>query len=246
VNLTEIRHRAYARRFGFDYERFDGSYASLDWTRHWDGWTVCGWLLEAGVRWLVWIDADAIIVRDEDLREAVGEGLACDEGIGVVRHPGPPAHWNVGVMVIRNSERVRAFWREVIEWGPGEWPWYQQTICNTLWESPKWADLVRPMPDRYNSTWGVNWVEDAVIRAWHGQPGRQKKLEGMQAYLARRRQAMPLEELYLNRARLDLLREAGMQTIGDVAKKGTGELMSIPGIGRTTVELLRRRIGELV
>ena len=57
---------------------------------------------------------------------------------------------------------------------------------------------------------------------------------------------MGLDELYLSRTRLDLLREAGMRTIRDVELRTNEELLDIPGVGPATVELIRRRIGELV
>jgi len=244
LRLSGGLHEAYAKRHGFDLEVYHGTFAPREWHRYWDGWQVIQWLLNAGARWLVWVDSDALIVGNEDVRTAGGGRRGC--WIGCVRHPGPPAHWNTGVMVIRNGDRVRQFFREVFRRGPGSEPWYQQAIANEMWDEPEWGEILQPLDDRWNSTIDVNWVADAQIRAWHGQPGFRGKMRGMRRWLTAQRKQMGLERLPFTESRLELLRGAGYRTIWDVERTTDAALCGVPGVGPATVDIIRRRVRELV
>lgn len=181
LRLSEGRHRAYAEQHKMRYMRYDGPQGMEGWPPTWHGWVCCLRLLQAGTDWLFWLDADALIVLDEDLRGALGED-APQGRMGMVRHPGPPEHWNTGVMYIRNSARMQAFFMEVLKRGPGRWPWYQQEIANELLGEAAWRDLVVRIEDRWNSTFGVNWAAEPAVVAWHGVPAGQK-LREMEAYV---------------------------------------------------------------
>jgi len=178
LDLTEPLHRAYAERHGLSYMRFDGPYA-VEWTGHWDAiWLLDRLLACAWVDRVFWLDADTLITGDEDLRAALGGRLA------MCRHPGPPPHWNCGVLFLRNGPRMREWIHEIWRRGPGEWPWYQQQIMNDLLAEERWNEMVERLDDRWNSTYRVTAVDEAVIRAWHGVLGPDAKLARMQAHLA--------------------------------------------------------------
>jgi hypothetical protein len=222
LDLSRARHKQYAEEHGFLYQAYQGAYWD-GWSGHWDGWLFCLQMLKLDVEWLCWVDADALIVGDADLREALAPG----KWLGLARHPGPPEHWNVGVMVIRNCPRVIGLFEAVVAAGPGEWPWYQQQILNELLEEGEWDDLVGRIEDRWNCTYGVTDVEDAQIRAWHGQP-LDEKVRRMQAALG---PGADVSELYLSGAVTDLLRQEGLKTLGDVVRAGENGLRRIQGIG---------------
>ena len=177
LDLTEGIHRAYAHRYGMRYVRYDGPFVP-DWTGHWDQIALMRALLGMpDVERVFWVDADAAIVGDEDLREGLGDG-----DLGMARHDGPPEHWNCGVLFVRNSPEVRGFFRAVIEGGPGEFPWYQQTLMNELIDGG-YPVFVHRLHDRWNSTVGFTDVPDPVIMAWHGTPGPVNKLAAMRTGL---------------------------------------------------------------
>lgn len=237
IDLSRNLHKRYALEHELLYQAYAGSFYP-DWTGHWDGWLCCLQMLKLDVDWLIWVDADALIVGNEDLRDALA-GQETEGGrIGLCRHPGPPEHWNVGVMVIRNSPRVVDLFGAVVAEGPGRWPWYQQQILNNLLEEPEWGDLVAPIDDRWNSTYGVTDVHDAVVRAWHGQP-LDKKVGFMRATLGR--EALDVSELHLTRALTDVLREAGVMTLGDVVRAGEAGLLGVRGIGPMTARVAVER-----
>lgn len=165
LDLTETFHRGYAERYGLEYMRVDGPVLP-DWAGFWDSIELFVMLLAQGVDRIFWLDADTLIVGDENIQD----GLS-DASLTMARHPGPPEHWNCGVFFIRNEPGVMDFFGEVLSLGPGQWPWYQQEIMNGLLAMPRWINLVGQMDNRWNST--VIHVEapDPVIMAWHGTPG---------------------------------------------------------------------------
>lgn len=178
LDLTEERHRAYAERHGLCYERFDGTYTSL--TGHWDSIVLMRDILANGeVDWLFWLDADALAIGDTDPRTAV------ETSIGMVRHPGPPEHWNCGVLFLRNGRDVRRWLDEVWARRPGVYPWYQQREMNELLQEPRWGGLVSRLDDRWNSTWEVNESPTPEIVAWHNGRSPGEKLAAMRSYLER-------------------------------------------------------------
>ena len=179
LDLTEARHRAYAERHRMAYVRVDGPVADPSWPGHWDQIRLLLNLLGEGAEAVFWLDADTLIVdEDADLRDGLGDGL-----VRMARHPGPPAHWNCGVLLARNALGVVLFLRATLERGPGEAPWYQQAVMNELLALPRWRHLVSRLDDRWNATFGVSEVARPAVVAWHDGQGPAGKLARMAAYL---------------------------------------------------------------
>lgn len=163
LDLTERRHRLYAARHGMKYMRFDGVIMPT-WHPYWN--PVFLWLMllmQNDVAGVWHIDADALIVGDEDMRYAVEAGR-----VGLFWQTRPQAHWNIGVTFLRNSAQVRSFLRATIARGPGGPPWHCQQIMNDLLTEPEWDGLVQNVDDRWNSIRIYTEVADPQIVAWHG------------------------------------------------------------------------------
>lgn len=167
------RHAEYCARWGFDYR---AEYEPQQTERHpvWDKIVLLRAALEAGYPYVVWLDADALIVDPTtDLR------LALRWDLGMCDHPGPPYHLNAGAIYLRNEPWVRELFQRVWELHR-EHPWQEQQVLNELLEARRWAG-VEVLHARWNSTVGVNEVAAAVVRAWHGPQDPQERLQAMQA-----------------------------------------------------------------
>jgi hypothetical protein len=179
LDLTQTQHQAYAERHGMEYVRVDGAVAPPSWSGHWDQIQLLVNLLNDGAGFVFWLDADTLIVDLEaDLHEGLGEGQ-----LAMTRHPGPPAHWNCGVLLARNTPQVRGFFAQTLALGPGEFPWYQQKVMNHLLARAEWRHLISRLDDRWNATFGVTEVARPAVVAWHDGQGAASKLVRMKAYL---------------------------------------------------------------
>ena len=58
-------------------------------------------------------------------------------------------------------------------------------------------------------------------------------------------QDIAIEEVVASVARGEPLRKMGVRTAGQAAERADAELLAVPGIGKTTVEAIRRRIAAL-
>jgi hypothetical protein len=170
LELVASRHAAYCARHGITYWPVLGE-AQFSRTPHWNKVVLIRHALDMGFDTVAWLDADTLIVRDEeDFRTAIHPHGG---PIALARHP-PGGdgllleHWNTGVMFLRNTPQVREFFRAVWELGPfGENPTYEQARINDLLQ--QFPTLVQRLDDRWNSTEGVNEAPNPIIKAWHGQ-----------------------------------------------------------------------------
>ena len=186
LELVRPRHQAYANKWHFDYLVVIGEVRE-DWLPNHGGWAkveLMRQMLAKGYQYVIWIDADAMIIdMDTDLREG------CPQGLGMVLHHGavtPGPHLNVGVMMIQNSEKVRAFFDEWASRYPGtnEFPWYEQGEANKMAKEPKWQGVVIQIEDKWNSCIAAeNHVDNAVIEGWHGMGDAYMRLQQMQEFI---------------------------------------------------------------
>ena len=128
MRLIYQRHAAYAGAHGFDYWHILGDYAPEfnRWRGGWDKLQLIGDALAKGWEFIAWIDSDAAITGDVDLREALPEGKL----IGACEHYAPwfeasqiPRHFNIGVTYWRNNPITRKFIAEWIASYPGDKRW---------------------------------------------------------------------------------------------------------------------------
>lgn len=186
LDVTAKRHSEYARKHQMTFEAIrgrllGGAYAG------WDKFVVILQALQAGFEHVFWVDADAAVVGEADLRDALMVG-----DLGMVQHPGPPAHFNCGVMLMHNTPEVAEFFTEADLLFPGKAPWWEQEILNSLIETElllgtdDHPGLFERLDDRWNSTAGVNAVADPVIWACHGYGDVLEKAALMRCVLGNR------------------------------------------------------------
>lgn len=168
LELSADRHAAYCDKHRLTYWPVLGD-VQFSRAPHWNKIALVRHALALGFETVVWLDADTLIVRDdEDIRSALNGGGP----LALARHPTPgingtPTHWNSGVMVMRNTARTREFFDAVWQAGPhGEHHWHEQARMLLL--LPKFPDLVQQLDDRWNSTDCLTDVPNPVIKAWHG------------------------------------------------------------------------------
>jgi len=138
-----------------------------DYPGHWDSVPLLLDLVQREDTGMVlWLDADTLIVGDGDPRDVL-RGY----DIAMARHPGPPEHYNCGVLMLQAGEDIAAWLQAVLDRAPGTYPWYQQTIMNDLLTAPEWEGRVKTLPHEWNSTVVLRHPERCIIRAWHGYPG---------------------------------------------------------------------------
>jgi ADP-heptose:LPS heptosyltransferase len=189
LKLTHDLHNAYAVRHGLTYCCVRGPVQS---DRHpfWDKIRLIQMMLATGFEFVVWLDADTLVVRPEiDVRTALRDGPS----IGMCQNPLPwgdqPWHYNAGVIMVRNTGTARWFFDEV--WRAGQvdhHPWHEQAKINELTHKNK--NLVQPLHNKWNCTKGVNTTPRPIIMAWHGQGAGGVKLmaDALAAY--RRKSAL--------------------------------------------------------
>lgn len=166
LDLTEQIHRNFARRYGLTFISHRGAVLP-DWYGTWDSVPLMLDLVQREDTGLVlWLDADTLIVGDADPREILGECL-----IGMSRHPGPPEHYNCGVLFLKACGQVSSLLQRILNNGPGEPTWYQQAIINELLTEPQWSGKIKTLPHEWNSTVVLRHPEQCIIRAWHGSKG---------------------------------------------------------------------------
>lgn len=166
LDLVRDRHQAYADAHGLEYVVHRGAMLP-DWTGHWDAILLMLDLVRRDDTGLIlWLDADTLIVGDADPRlELAGYD------VGMARHPGPPEHYNCGVLMLRAGHDTARWLERVLNSGPGVYPWYQQDFMNAYLAEPEWKGRVVTLPTEWNSTVILGHPERCVIRAWHGYPG---------------------------------------------------------------------------
>ena len=188
LDLVNDRHTTYANKWNIDYMVVRGE-VNLKYLPQTGGWAKLDLIRKAltdGYKYVVWVDADAMIVdMDTDLR------TGCPEGVGVVLHTGPGTpgpHYNVGVMLMQNSEKVKLFFDEWVSRYPGtnQFPWYEQGELWKMSHDPKWQDVVIPIENKWNSCQYANThVDNAVIEGWHGMGNTAQRFDQMKVHLAK-------------------------------------------------------------
>jgi hypothetical protein len=130
--------------------------------------------LEAGYKYVVWLDVDTVIWRrDIDLREA-----CTPDHIGVCWHRIPQLHhWNVGAGYYGNSERVRKFVADWLSHYPTNDGWAEQGVFNKL---ARQSDIVQTISDRWNATLHYSEVPDPVVLGFHGDGDPKQRFLHMQ------------------------------------------------------------------
>lgn len=180
--LTYQRHAAWTVAHKYDYwnfigwpcpERAGGAWDKVYWIRQ---------ALQMHYEFIVWLDTDAAIVKDEDLSACFDNGGL----IGACWHDanGIAPHLNVGVLYVKNDPRTAQFFADWWDSYPGDDRWMEQGSFNDLVASEAYRDIVVRLPNKYNATVGVNEDPDPVVKAWHGVFPFARRLLVMKQYFS--------------------------------------------------------------
>lgn len=186
LDLVKGRHNVYTVKYNMDYLVVRGE-VKAEWLPNHGGWAkleLVRQMLLRGYKYIVWIDADAMIVdMHTDLRDG------CPMGLGMVMHNGagtPGPHLNVGVMLMQNTPRVREFFDEWCSRYPGttEFPWYEQGEAHKMAHDPKWQDVVIQIENKWNACVYANtMVDNPVVIGWHGMGSPAQRTDQMRQYM---------------------------------------------------------------
>lgn len=175
LELTKEHNQKYCDFHGFDYwcEISENKDMPLG-TGAWRKIEMILQALEDGYQYIVWLDTDAMIKDiDTDLRKAIEPGK-----IGACWHRIPQLHhWNVGVLYVHNTEEVTKFIRQWLAAYPAPNDgWYEQGVFNRMGMKSK---IVSTISDKWNATFDVNLVPDAVVLGFHGQGDAKQRTKMM-------------------------------------------------------------------
>lgn len=172
LEITRARHDAYCARYG--YERWT-RLGMQDYIRHpfWEKIRLIIQALRTGYEEIVWLDADCLIARDEDLTGALQPISTMP--IGMVRYDVPyavPAHFNAGAIYLRagtaeqRKDLIRLMEDVWADW-PSIHPWEEQNGLNRALAA-RTHIACQCLDYRWNCIPAVACA-DPVVRAWHGE-----------------------------------------------------------------------------
>jgi len=182
LDAVEARHKDFADHNDLWYAVHRG--ATLpNWSGTWDSIPLMLDLIDhEDARFIFWFDADTLIVGDADPRDQMTGG----ELIAMARHPGPPEHYNCGVVFLRACAQTKALLQRMLDNGPSHYPWFEQNLMNEYLAEDEWAGKVKTLPHTWNSTVVLKHSPDCIVRAWHGYPGGPAaRLKAMQAAISK-------------------------------------------------------------
>ena len=175
LELTRAHNEKYCQKFGFDYRVEIYHDPKYDWLLGaWEKITLIHAAMKANYKYIVWLDADAMIIdTDTDLRKAIEP-----EKIGASWHRIPQLnHWNVGVLYVHNSPETLEFVeRWLASYPPPADGWNEQGVFNRIGRECK---TVVTVSDKWNATIDVNIVPDSVVLGFHGQGNAEQRYNMM-------------------------------------------------------------------
>lgn len=173
LSLTQNLHSEYCERHGIDYWAFFGSPNDIgDRAPNWSRVLLMEQANVAGYEYIIWLDADCLIVGDVDLREGcekIGFNMTRHD-MSIFRDAGHADlydHWNTGAIYYRTSLGSASdlnYWWGTPDEGHG---WADQHSFNLavkdgVIDTPNRIDL------RWNSTLPYFTSPEPVVMAWHG------------------------------------------------------------------------------
>jgi len=166
LDITNERHASYAHRHGMRFVSNRGEVLS-QYPGYWDMIPLLlDYIRRSDTDYVFWLDADTVIRDDADLRDGLN-----GHNVGMTKHPGPPEHYNCGVLFLRACREVTMWLERVLDLAPGIYPWYQQDYMNNYIGMLEMHGMVKAMGNEWNSTVVLDHTQDCHIRAWHGTNG---------------------------------------------------------------------------
>ena len=182
LEMAEERHKEYCTRHGMYYRPVIGN-PLPDIPPEAGNWARIKLIQDAmaeGFDCIYWLDADTLIYdMDADLCGAIVENKigACWQRIPQF----PQGHWNIGALYIHNTEETRKF---ITDWlssyPPPNDGWLEQGVFNRMGRQGR---TVVTVSDRWNATFDVSMVPDAVVLGFHGQGDTEYRINMMRQAL---------------------------------------------------------------
>lgn len=198
LRFAEPHHQAYCDRHKTEYVAAYGEAILAPVANkhpYWEKVALLNMALSEGYEYVIWLDADCLIVDPEvDLREAC-------TGVGATYHDlmqhgfAPPAydHFNCGAVYLRNTPETRQF---VMDWwntSDEDHPWHDQHSFNQVAAKGLHYCKVDRLEHKWNSTAPYFTSANPVVRAWHGLGSVKSRLQEMQKALGEQTEKLLME-----------------------------------------------------
>lgn len=173
------RTEAWAKRHAMDYV-FSNQRVYADRKPHWEKPLLVLNLLNEMKETdeLMWVDTDTIVMREDVSPKGV---LLEDSDIGFCADKAETP-FNTGVFIARPNNRVKKFFKDVIDCGPMSNIRYhdQARICERMSHHPDMKVQMLPLEWNYAgcTDWARTGCTDPIIQAFHGWP-RDKAIKKM-------------------------------------------------------------------
>ena len=175
LSLVHQHHQQYAKHWGADYY-VEPPRSHHDRAPHWYRIDLILRMLKKKYDQVVWLDTDCVIVDTTiSLFDISGFGIACCECFD---SPTIERHLNTGFLVVNKCPDTLKFlrmWRQ----RPLEGVYEDQSSFIKLMETRPQRDLLTILPNRFNCVDQHMEARHPVIRAFHGDPERVRKIESL-------------------------------------------------------------------
>jgi hypothetical protein len=168
--MTEAHHKAYCNRWNATYQNIDKRIPQNK-RPHWQKVTLIDEALYQGYDQIMWLDADAVIVRPSvDIFSYAGPDISICECFA---SPTIERHYNTGFILLRNTDLVREFvamWDAMPDTGYG---WADQAgAINLINNHKRFRNAITTLPNAFNCVPTHMDVPDPIIRSAHGRPDK--------------------------------------------------------------------------
>lgn len=175
LELTQAHHQKYCDKHNIEYLAvYDKVYPHDPLLGSWAKIELIRKALRDGYDHVIWLDADTLI-KDTSVNIAKGVPVF---GIGACWQRIPQLHhWNVGALYVDNCQATINFIdRWLASYPPPQDGWNEQGVFNRLAMQNK---TVVTISDKWNATFDVSMVPDAIVLGFHGQGDTEQRIELM-------------------------------------------------------------------
>ena len=173
IQVTRRHHQRYATLWGVDYFIGEPRTAGAK-GPHWHRIDLILQMFDRNYSQVVWLDTDCVIVDfNICLFDASGFGIACCECFD---SPTIERHLNTGFLIATRSPETVGFLKEWKE-RPLEGVYEDQSSFINMMKSRPYRELLTILPNSFNCVEQHMEARNPIIRAFHGDPERTRKIE---------------------------------------------------------------------
>jgi hypothetical protein len=174
--MTRSIHGAYCDRHQIDYLAMEEDVCTAARGPYWAKVDRIIEALRSGYEQVAWLDTDCVVVDTSyNIFAASGFGIAVCECFD---SPSVERHFNIGVLLVTDSPHVREFldtWYAM----PSSQRWPEQDPFNELMTTRPHRDLLTILPNRFNCLDIHMEARDPIIRTFHGDGDRVRKIAAL-------------------------------------------------------------------